>query len=109
MIGFLQNIGTMEVLVIFFVILLLFGAKRLPELFKAFGKSLGEFKKASREIEDDFRTAMDEGETPEAKGSKRGPATEDADLPPSPGATRDSEEESGEPKSGVEKVSDRGH
>ncbi len=45
---------------IFLIVLLLFGAKRLPELFRSFGKSIREFKKATSEIEDDIRTAMDE-------------------------------------------------
>jgi len=49
-----------ELLIIFLVVLLLFGAKRLPELFKSFGKSIREFKKATSEIEEDIRTAMDE-------------------------------------------------
>lgn len=58
--AFFQNINGPEILLIFLVILLLFGAKRLPELFKSFGKSIREFKKATSEIEDDLRTAMDE-------------------------------------------------
>lgn len=48
-----------ELLIIFFVILLLFGAKKLPELAKGMGKSIKEFKKAATELEDDFREAMD--------------------------------------------------
>ena len=47
-------------ILIFLIVLLLFGAKRLPELFKSFGKSIREFKKATTEIEEDIRTAMDE-------------------------------------------------
>ena len=62
-VAILGQLGTFEIVLIFFVILLLFGAKRLPELFKSFGKSLGEFKKATRDIETDFRDAMDTGET----------------------------------------------
>ncbi len=58
--AFLQNINGPEILLIFLIVLLLFGAKRLPELFKSFGKSIREFKKATSEIEDDIRTAMDE-------------------------------------------------
>ena len=58
--AFLQNINGPEILLIFLIVLLLFGAKRLPDLFKSFGKSIREFKKATSEIEDDFRTAMDE-------------------------------------------------
>ncbi len=38
--------GPFEFLVIFFVVLLLFGAKRLPEIGSSLGKSLREFKKA---------------------------------------------------------------
>ncbi|OGW68569.1 MAG: preprotein translocase [Omnitrophica bacterium GWA2_50_21] len=38
--------GPFEFLVIFFVVLLLFGAKRLPEIGNSLGKSLREFKKA---------------------------------------------------------------
>ncbi|MEE2988344.1 MAG: twin-arginine translocase TatA/TatE family subunit [Verrucomicrobiota bacterium] len=49
-----------EMILIFLIVLLLFGAKRLPELFKSFGKSIREFKKATSDIEEDIRTAMDE-------------------------------------------------
>jgi sec-independent protein translocase protein TatA len=59
-IAFLQNINGPELLLIFLIVLLLFGAKRLPGLFKSFGKSIREFKKATTEIEEDIRTAMDE-------------------------------------------------
>jgi len=58
--AFLQNINGPEILLIFLIVLLLFGAKRLPELSKSLGKSIREFKKATSEIEDDIRTAMDE-------------------------------------------------
>ncbi|MFP4156723.1 MAG: twin-arginine translocase TatA/TatE family subunit [Opitutales bacterium] len=58
--AFIQNLNGPEIFLIFLVVLLLFGAKRLPELFRSFGKSIKEFKKATSEIEDDIRTAMDE-------------------------------------------------
>jgi sec-independent protein translocase protein TatA len=41
--------GGQELLIILFVVLLLFGAKKLPELSRALGKSLGEFKKGQQE------------------------------------------------------------
>jgi sec-independent protein translocase protein TatA len=41
--------GHMEIILIVFVILLLFGAKKLPELSRSLGKSLGEFKKGQKE------------------------------------------------------------
>jgi sec-independent protein translocase protein TatA len=44
-------IGTAEILLILGVALLLFGADKLPEIARAMGKSMGEFKKAQREAE----------------------------------------------------------
>ena len=43
------RIGLPEILIVVFVVLLLFGAKRIPELFRSLGKSLGEFKKGMAE------------------------------------------------------------
>ncbi|MDQ8193279.1 twin-arginine translocase TatA/TatE family subunit [Coraliomargarita sp. SDUM461004] len=59
MIAFLQNINGPELILIFLVVLLLFGAERLPGLFKSLGQSVREFKKATEGIEEDIRTAMD--------------------------------------------------
>ncbi|MGB2265850.1 MAG: twin-arginine translocase TatA/TatE family subunit, partial [Akkermansiaceae bacterium] len=39
-------LGYPEMVVIFLIILLLFGAKKLPQLARGLGKSMGEFKKA---------------------------------------------------------------
>ncbi|MDF7798253.1 twin-arginine translocase TatA/TatE family subunit [Pontiellaceae bacterium B1224] len=41
--------GGQELLIILFIVLLLFGAKKLPELSRSLGKSLGEFKKGQKE------------------------------------------------------------
>ncbi len=41
--------GQGEVILIVFIVLLLFGAKKLPELSRSLGKSLGEFKKGQQE------------------------------------------------------------
>ncbi len=46
--------GWSEILLIMMVILLLFGGKKLPELAKGLGKGIREFKKASREIQEDL-------------------------------------------------------
>jgi sec-independent protein translocase protein TatA len=40
-----KNIGLPEILVILLVLVLLFGAKRIPELARSLGRSIGEFKK----------------------------------------------------------------
>jgi len=47
-------VGWTEILVIFMVILLFFGAKRLPELARAMGKSVNEFKKAKDGVLDEI-------------------------------------------------------
>ena len=47
------NIGFPELLVILLIVLLLFGAKRLPEIARGLGKSIHEFKKGIKEIETD--------------------------------------------------------
>ena len=49
-----MSFGATEIIIIFFVILLLFGAKRLPELAKGLGQGIKEFKKASSEITEDI-------------------------------------------------------
>lgn len=57
-----MGIGWSEVLVIFLVILLVFGAKRIPEIAKALGRATYEFKKARREIEKETESLIDESE-----------------------------------------------
>ncbi|WPJ96339.1 twin-arginine translocase TatA/TatE family subunit [Coraliomargarita algicola] len=58
-VAFIQNLSTPEIVMIGCVILLFFGAKRLPELVRSLGKSVGEFNRAKAGIEEDFRSAMD--------------------------------------------------
>lgn len=57
--AFLQNLSSWELIIIFMVVLLFFGAKRLPGLAKSLGKSLREFKNATSGIENDLRNAME--------------------------------------------------
>jgi sec-independent protein translocase protein TatA len=44
----------MEVALIFLVVLLVFGAKRIPEIARGLGKGIREFKTATREISNEF-------------------------------------------------------
>ena len=47
-----KNIGLPEILIIAFVLLILFGAKKLPEFARGLGESGKELKKASKEFKD---------------------------------------------------------
>ncbi|MDI6809148.1 MAG: twin-arginine translocase TatA/TatE family subunit [Candidatus Eisenbacteria bacterium] len=51
----MPNIGFNELLIILVIVLLLFGAKRLPDVGKALGRGIREFKKATREIESEIK------------------------------------------------------
>ncbi len=48
------GIGTTELLVILFIILLVFGSKKLPELAQGLGRGIREFKKATSDIQDEL-------------------------------------------------------
>ena len=54
---FLFSIGGPEIILILFVILLLFGAKKIPELARGMGKGIREFKDATKEIKDEIDDA----------------------------------------------------
>ena len=54
------GLGGGEIVLILFIILLLFGAKKLPELAKGLGKGINEFKKASSDIKSEVEKAVTE-------------------------------------------------
>ncbi len=54
------NLGGSEVIVILFVILLLFGGKKIPELMRGLGKGIREFNTARNSIESEIREGMRE-------------------------------------------------
>ncbi|MCC3159952.1 twin-arginine translocase TatA/TatE family subunit [Hymenobacter sp. 15J16-1T3B] len=49
------NFGTTEILLIVFIVILLFGAKRIPELFRGLGQGMREFKDASKDDKPEYR------------------------------------------------------
>ncbi len=57
-------IGHTELIWIFAILFLLFGAAKLPALARSLGKSMREFKKASKEIQDEIERAEDEDDYP---------------------------------------------
>ena len=72
-----QNLGFTEILLILVVVLLLFGAKRLPEIGSSFGKGIREFQNSFRDIKRDVIEApthtesVSSGTTPRAEEEVR--------------------------------------
>ena len=80
--------GGWEIVLILAVVLILFGAKKLPELAKGLGQGIKEFKKATTEVSNEINTAMDDnrysnprqivndaGQTPPTKPAESGQST----------------------------------
>lgn len=74
------NIGSQELIIIFFVVLMLFGAKRIPEVSKQVGKGLRDFRRAMQGIEDELRFELDDPK-PGARTSAGRPVTRRDALP----------------------------
>ena len=53
----LGMLGFGEIAIIALVVLLLFGAKRIPELMKGIGKGISSFKKGLNEVDEDIKNA----------------------------------------------------
>ncbi len=65
------GLGTPEIILIVVVVLVLFGAKKIPELMQGIGKGVKEFKKATSDIEKDITEA---GKTEIKAGHKNEPS-----------------------------------
>lgn len=63
----LFNLGGGEIILILALILILFGARKLPELAKGLGQGIKEFKKATREVSEEVSHAMEETPPPPQK------------------------------------------
>ena len=81
----LGPLGTPELIIIAILVLVLFGAKKLPTFARSLGKSMGEFKKAREEFETELTRAQDEVERPtiqpiQAPQEKRQPVSSTQDI-----------------------------
>ncbi|MBY5957636.1 twin-arginine translocase TatA/TatE family subunit [Membranicola marinus] len=54
--------GGVELIIIVFVVLLLFGGRKIPELMRGLGKGIKEFNTARSSLEDELQKGMDEEE-----------------------------------------------
>jgi sec-independent protein translocase protein TatA len=64
------GLGMTEILVILLIVLLLFGAKRIPDVAQGLGKGLREFKKAAHDIQKDIQDAGDDEKKDKPKDDK---------------------------------------
>ena len=62
------GIGVQELLLIFLVVLLLFGAKRIPDIAHGLGKGIRDFRRAMNETKDEINRAID---TPDKKDNQK--------------------------------------
>src|SRR5213595_3386248 len=86
----LFNLGGGEIILILAVVLILFGAKKLPELAKGLGQGIKEFKKATRDVTDEIHNAMDDDSSkpvnypPQKTLPENGSSTASPTVPHSP-------------------------
>jgi sec-independent protein translocase protein TatA len=82
------GLGGMEVVLILAVVLILFGAKKIPELAKGLGSGIKEFKKATKEVTDEIHNADTTTATTVAPAQKLPPANTTAQSQPQPPETK---------------------
>jgi sec-independent protein translocase protein TatA len=75
-------LGTPELIIIGVLILILFGAKKLPMFARSLGKSMGEFKKAREDFESELHKAQEEVERPTIQEPKQRRETAEATRQP---------------------------
>jgi sec-independent protein translocase protein TatA len=68
-----MGFGGWQVILIIAIVLILFGAKKIPELAKGLGTGIKEFKKATREVTDELQNANNDT-TPPATPAPKAPA-----------------------------------
>lgn len=73
------DIGMMELLVIFLIILILFGADRIPQLAKGLGKGIRDFKRIVNSAQDEIQRVVEYEEPPKRPAA---PASSGEEKPP---------------------------
>lgn len=72
---FVGGLGGWEILLIILVLLIFFGAKKIPELARGLGKGIQEFKHATKQVNDEIENSMNEEPAPKT-ASKKEPVKE---------------------------------
>lgn len=69
----LAMLSDWHVIVLLFIVVLLFGGKKLPEVARGLGEAMREFKKASRDIQDDSQLTVNRQPPPAAQSTTTPP------------------------------------
>ncbi len=69
------GLGPGELILIFVAVLLLFGARRLPEIAQGMGKGIREFKKAIKDTSDELKEGLDDNPSSNSTPSNSQPGT----------------------------------
>ena len=85
--------GGWEIVLILAVVLILFGAKKLPELAKGLGQGIKEFKKATTDVQNEINSAMDDNRYTPPPRRLENPPEPRADEP-APSASTTTEQKS---------------
>jgi sec-independent protein translocase protein TatA len=78
-----MNLAGPDLIIILLIVLVLFGAKKLPELARGMGQAVKEFQKAKDEISDELNKAQTEPKVQQAQST-----VPRVDSPPPPAATQ---------------------
>ena len=65
------SLGPWELVIILFIVLIIFGPKKLPEMGRSIGKAIKEFKNAGREIQNDIVEGIEEDEKKTTKPANK--------------------------------------
>lgn len=68
MFAFIGGVGMQELIIIFLIVLLLFGGKKIPEIARGLGKAMREFRKAR----DDIHDAIEDDDADDAEQTEAG-------------------------------------
>jgi sec-independent protein translocase protein TatA len=83
-----EGLSLTHILLFLVILLLLFGAKRLPEIGGALGKSIGEFKRSMRDVQNEFNASVTDAKRIEPPAAP--PAASQPAAPPSSAQAKDS-------------------
>ena len=82
------DLGMGQIILILLVVLLMFGAKKLPDLAKGLGQGIKEFKKATRDIQDEVTKAANAPDEPASRPAQIEPPKTASSEPEKPQAPK---------------------